>query len=241
MRPVREDPLTERGNERRGPFADRVDAGRALATRLIELGYADAVVVGLPRGGVVVAAEVARILRVPLDIVVVRKIAAPWNPELALGAVCEGGVLVRNEDVLTAIGLDEVGFQAAVAAATAQVADRSRRLRGDRPLADLAGRTVIVVDDGVATGATAAAAAGVVRARGADSVVLAVPVAAPEAIVQLREVADAVVVVDAPPQLGSVGAWYSDFGQVPDDEVLGLLRDAGEGWGEGARPGPTNG
>ena len=206
-----------------GPFADRVDAGRVLATRLSALKEQDPVVVGLPRGGVVVAAEVARILQVPLEIVIVRKIGAPSNPELALGAAGEGGVLVRNEELLNQVGLDRAAFQAAADSATAQVEERSRLLRGDRPPPDVQGRMVIVVDDGIATGATADAAIRVLKARGAAKVVLAVPVATPDAIALLRRTADDVIVVDAPRRLGSVGAWYQDFSEVTDDQVLRLL------------------
>ena len=180
-------------------------------------------VVGLPRGGVVVAAEVARILQVPLEIIIVRKIGTPWNPELALGAAGEGGVLVRNEELLNQVGLDRAGFQAAADSAAAQVEERSRLLRGDRPAPDVQGRMVIVVDDGIATGATAEAAIRVLKARGAAKVVLAVPVASPEAIALLRKAADEVIVVDAPRRLGSVGAWYHDFSEVTDDQVLLLL------------------
>ena len=206
-----------------GPFADRADAGRVLAARLSELKLEDPVVVGLPRGGVVVAAQVARILKAPLDIVVVRKVAAPWNPELALGAVGEGGVLVRNEDILRMVGVGEAAFRVAAQEAAAQVETRSLRLRGDRPPLDARGRNVILVDDGIATGATAEAAIRVLKAQGAARVVLAVPVATPDTVARMRESADEVVVVDAPRELGAVGAWYVDFNEVTDDQVLALL------------------
>lgn len=216
--------VPEAGSGFSGPFADRVDAGRVLAARLSALKLRDPVVVGLPRGGVVVAAEVARILQVPLEIVVVRKVVAPGNPELALGAVGEGGVLVRNEDLLKVVGLSRAAFQAAVDSAIAQVEARGRRLRGDRPPPDVGGRTVVLVDDGIATGATADAAIRVLKARGATRVVLAVPVAAPDAVARLLETADEVLVLDAPLRLGSVGAWYADFDEVTDDQVLRLLQ-----------------
>lgn len=206
-----------------GPFADRSDAGRVLAARLSMLKLEDPVVVGLPRGGVVVAAEVARILGAPLDIVVVRKVAAPWNPELALGAVGEGGVLVRNEDILGMVGVGRAVFQEAAHEAAAQVEARSLRLRGGRPPLQARGRNVILVDDGIATGATAEAAIRVLKAQGAARVVLAVPVATPDAVALLRGSADEVIVVDAPPELGAVGAWYADFSEVTDDQVLALL------------------
>ena len=206
-----------------GPFANRADAGRALADRLSALKLRDPVVVGLPRGGVVVAAEVARILEAPLDIVVVRKVGAPWNPELALGAVGEGRVLVRNEDILRVVGLGEAAFRVAAQEAAAQVETRSLRLRGGRPPLEARGRNVILVDDGIATGATAEAAIRVLKAQGAARVVLAVPVATPDAVAHLRTSADEVIVVDAPPELGAIGAWYADFSEVTDDQVLALL------------------
>lgn len=215
--------MSARGRGFSGPFADRAGAGRALADRLCALKLRDPVVVGLPRGGVVVAAEVARILGAPLDIVVVRKVAAPWNPELALGAAGEGGVLVRNEDILRMVGVGEAAFRAAAQEASAQVEERSGRLRGDRPPLDARGRNIILVDDGIATGATAEAAIRVLKAQGAARVVLAVPVATPDAIAHLQGRADEVIVVDAPPELGAVGAWYADFSEVTDDQVLALL------------------
>ena len=206
-----------------GPFADRSDAGRVLAARLSALKLEDPVVVGLPRGGVVVAAEVARVLGASLDIVVVRKVAAPWNPELALGAVGEGGVLVRNEDILRMVGVGEAAFRVAAQEAAAQVEARGLRLRGGRPPLEARGRNVILVDDGVATGATAEAAIRVLRAQGAAKVVLAVPVATPDSVARMRGSADEVVAADAPPELGAVGAWYADFTEVTDDQVLALL------------------
>jgi putative phosphoribosyl transferase len=189
----------------------------------------DPLVVGLPRGGVVVAAEVADALHAPLDIVVVRKVAPTWNPELAVGAAGEGGVLVRNDEILRALGMDHAAFQTAATSAVADVEARGRRLRGDRRPPDVAGRNVIVVDDGIATGATAEAAIRVLGARGAARVVLAVPVATPDAIARLQRTADEVVVVDAPRSLGSVGAKYRDFGEVTDEQVLSLLQPSRPG------------
>ncbi len=219
-------PATGAWNGFVGPFADRADAGRVLAMRLSPLQQRDPIVMGLPRGGVVVAAEVARILRAPLEIVVVRKVGAPGNPELAMGAAGEGGVLVRNDELIDALGVDRAAFDAAAASATAEVDERSRRLRGGRPPTDVAGRIVVLIDDGIATGATAEAAIRVLKARGAAEVVLAVPVAPPEVVARLGRTADQVVVVDAPRWLGAVGAWYADFSEVTDDQVLGLLHAA---------------
>lgn len=210
-----------------GPFADRVEAGRALADRLGPLREEDIIVVGLPRGGVPVAAEVAGALSAPLDIVVVRKIGAPRNPELALGAVGEDGIVVRNDGLIETLDIDEPTFVGLVARAQEEVAGRAAHLRGDRPRFDVGGRVAIVVDDGVATGATAEAAVQVLKAHGAAAVIFATPVATPEAVSRLMATADEVVVVDSPETLGAVGRWYRDFRQVSDDEVRALIGAGG--------------
>jgi len=211
----------------RGPFKDRVDAGRALAEHLIEYRGRSPVIIGLPRGGVVVAAEVARELDAEFDIAIVRKVGAPGNPELAVGAVGEGDVVVRNAELLSVLGMSDDAFRRRADSALQEVRDRARLLRPGRALAPLTDRVVIVVDDGLATGATAEAAVKIMRAHGAAEVIVAVPVGAPEAIARLAEVADRVVCVDAPPSLGGVGAWYQDFDPVMDDEVIRELRSFG--------------
>ena len=201
------------------PFRDRRDAGAALADVLLRRDLHDVVVLGLPRGGVPVAAVVADALGAPLDVVVVRKLGVPWQPELAMGAVGEGGVVVRHEEVLRRVGDDQLA--AVLARETAEVARRSARLRRGRPAEPLAGRTAVVVDDGLATGSTARAACAVLRAAGAGRVVLAVPVAPRGSVV---EQADELVVVRSPEPFGAVGRWYADFSPTTEQEVVDLLR-----------------
>jgi putative phosphoribosyl transferase len=206
-------------------FDDRVAAGRQLATILGDLRDQDPVVLGLPRGGVVVAAEVARALGAPLDAIIVRKLGVPVQPELAMGAIGEDGVRIVVEDVMRRgrIGAEEL---AAVERREREELERRAQLyRGEGPRLALDGRTAIVVDDGIATGSTAYAACRVARAHGAAQVVLAVPVGSPEAIASLSEVADEVRCLEAPGWLGAIGQFYLDFAQVDDDQVIALLRD----------------
>jgi putative phosphoribosyl transferase len=207
-------------------FRDRADAGRALAARLDHLRGEDIVVLGLPRGGVPVAAEVAAALEAPLDVIVVRKLGAPMQTELAMGAIGEGGILVRNEDVLAVAGISDAELDAAERRERRTLDERAAALRGDGPPVPLAGKTVVVVDDGIATGSTARAACLVARARGAARVVLAVPVAPASSLKSFASVADEVVCVDAPVQFFAVGQWYEDFSQTSDREVRELLRRA---------------
>jgi len=203
-------------------FADRRDAGRRLAARLAAEAITEGVVVGLARGGVEVGAEVARRLQMPLDALAVRKIGHPLQPEYAIGAVTpDGGVHLRPG---TDLNPSEVA--AAASAALAEAAALDRRLHAGRPAIDLAGRTCVLVDDGLATGATMAAAVSWARGRGAGRVIVGVPVGAPATVDALGQRADGVVCLEAPDALGSVGEWYDDFGQVSDDRVVELLRDA---------------
>lgn len=210
-------------------FDDRVDAGRQLAARLEHLRGQDVVVLGLPRGGVPVAAEVAAALEAPLDVVVVRKLGVPWQPELAMGAVGEGGVVVRNAQVLELMPDGDEAFEEVLGREQAEVQRRAQALRGSRPGQPVAGRVAVLVDDGAATGATALAAAAVVREAGAARVLLAVPVAPVTAVTRMRESADEVVVVHEPSDFSSVGAWYGQFGQTEEREVVRLLEDAAAG------------
>ena len=204
-------------------FRDRADAGRALAARLRHLRAADPVVVGLPRGGVPVAAEVAAALGAQLDVVLVRKIGAPQREELAVGAIGEDGVTVRNEAVLRELGLTWDDLADRVERERAEVRRRAAILRpGARP--ELRGRTVILVDDGIATGATVVAALRVLRDLGARYVVLAVPVAPPDSLAALAPLADEVVCPSTPRRFAAVGQWYDDFTQVPDEAVRKLLQ-----------------
>ena len=216
--------MTEANGRRHGPFRDRADAGVALAEHLLAYRASDPIVIGLPRGGVVVAAEVARTLDAPLDIAIVRKVGAPGNPELAVGAVGEGGVVIHNRELTALLGLSEGDFDRRAAIERDEVRERALRLRPDRPMAPVAGRLVIVVDDGLATGATAQAAVAIMRAHGAAEVIVGVPVGSPEALARLGADADRVVCVDVPRALGGVGAWYDDITAVSEDEVARLLQ-----------------
>jgi predicted phosphoribosyltransferase len=204
-------------------FKDRHDAGRRLAALLAPVRSEQPVVVGMPRGGVPVAAEVARALDAPLDVALVRKIGAPQNPEFAIGALAEGGVCVLGKETVRALGLSEIELQALVAQGEAELSEQQRRYRGERKPVDLTGRTVILVDDGLATGRSARAAVRSLRRRGAARVVLGVPVASPEAANALRDEADAVVCVVTPGDLWAVGYWYEDFRPTSDEEVGTLL------------------
>ena len=204
-------------------FRDRVHAGRALAARLAHLRGADPVVVGLPRGGVPVAAEIATALAAQLDVVLVRKIGAPDREELAVGAIGEDGVTVRNDAVLRELGIAWEDLTDKIEHERAEIRRRAEVLRsGARP--ELRGRTVILVDDGIATGATVVAALRVLRDLGAAHVVLAVPVAPPDSLAALAPLADEIVCPVTPRRFAAVGQWYDDFTQVPDDRVRALLR-----------------
>jgi putative phosphoribosyl transferase len=203
-------------------FRDRGEAGRVLAARLVHLCDTKPVVVGLPRGGVPVAAEVAAALNAQLDVVLVRKIGAPHRKELAVGAVGEEGVTVRNDVVLRELGLtwDDVAEQ--IECEREEIVRRAAILRpGPRP--DLRGRTVILVDDGIATGATVLAALRILRDLGATYIVLAVPVAPPDSLNTLAPLADEIVCPATPKRFTAVGQWYDDFSQVPDEQVRELL------------------
>jgi predicted phosphoribosyltransferase len=210
-------------------FRDRREAGRRLGAAVGHLRAEHPVVVGLPRGGVPVAAEVASALGAPLDVLVIRKLGVPWHPELGMGAVGEDGVVVVNDDIVrsTRVSGDEVA--AVEARERVEVTRRAERFRRGRPGVALAGRTVIIVDDGLATGGTARAAIAVARARGAARVVLAVPVAPPEATRELAGVADEVICLATPSSFSAVGTWYANFTQTTDDEVVELLDRAASG------------
>ncbi|MGY1823900.1 phosphoribosyltransferase family protein [Geodermatophilus sp. SYSU D00079] len=205
------------------PFLDRRDAGRRLARQLESLRGQDVVVLGLPRGGVPVAFEVARALGAPLDVVVVRKLGVPSQPELAMGAVGEGGVTVVDQRVVGMAGVGPDVVARAEERERAELVDRARRFRGDRPRVPLAGRTVVVVDDGIATGSTARAAGAVVRAQGAGRVVLAAPVCARESARALAGEFDEVVCLEVPHRFAAVGRFYEDFRPTADEEVVALL------------------
>jgi putative phosphoribosyl transferase len=207
-------------------FRDRVDAGRRLAERLRHLRGADVVVLGLPRGGVPVAAEVARVLNAPLDVIVVRKLGVPFQPELAMGAVGERGALVVSERVVRRAHVSKDEFAEVERREREELQRRAMRLRGDRPRVALEGRTALVVDDGIATGSTARTACRVARALGAARVVLAAPVCAPDTARALGSEVDELVCVETPRWFSAVGQFYTDFLATSDAEVIALLERA---------------
>jgi putative phosphoribosyl transferase len=209
-------------------YVDRAEAGRLLGAAVRDrLGTAvPPLVLGLPRGGVPVAAEVARALRAPLDVLVVRKVGVPDQPELAMGAVGPGGVCVRNEGLLELLPRAAREFERVALRERAEVERRERAYRGHRPPLTLAERCAILVDDGIATGATARAGVAAARALGAARVVVATPVAASEAAALLEAEADAVICLQLPADFRAVGAWYADFPQLADDDVRALLETA---------------
>ena len=215
------------------PFLDRADAGRRLAGLLAgQPGTgpgSGTVVLGLPRGGIPVAYEIARELGAPLDVILVRKVGLPAQPELAMGAIGEDGVRVVNDDVVRAEHVSDREFAAVEEQERAELGRRAGRYRAGHPRIPLTGRTAIVVDDGIATGSTARAACQVARAHGAARVVLAVPVGPQASIDALASVADEVVCLEAPEPFLAIGQWYQDFAQTGDEEVVELLHRAGAG------------
>lgn len=217
-------------------FHDRTEAGRYLATKLMH--YADrhdVLVLALPRGGVPVAFEVAQALHAPLDVFLVRKLGVPGHEELAMGAIATGGVRVLNLDVVYGLDIPE-HLMNAVAAKEQQELDRRERIyRDDRPPPDVHGRTVILIDDGLATGSTMRAAAQALRQQRPARIVVAVPVAAAETCIEFRREVDETVCAFTPTPFAGVGAWYDDFSQTTDEEVCALLEAAAEGQAAPAR------
>ncbi|MCI0467570.1 MAG: phosphoribosyltransferase [Beijerinckiaceae bacterium] len=207
------------------PFANRADAGRQLAGALARYKELAPIVLALPRGGVPVAAEAAAALGAPLDLLLVRKIGVPNQPELAMGAVADGKtpIVVRNEEIIRYAGVPDSEFDAVRDAELAEIERRRRRYLGSRPPADMSGRTVIVIDDGIATGATIRTALRAIRAQAPKELVLAVPVAAKDTLDELRGEADSAVCLEAPAWFDAVGSFYRDFRQVTDAEVIAIL------------------
>ncbi len=207
------------------PFRDRSDAGKKLAAALEGFAGQAPVILALPRGGVPVAAEVAARLHAPLDLVLVRKIGAPMQPELAMGAVVDGAppIVVRNEDVIRAAMIGEADFNRVCSSELAEIARRRRRYLGERPRAEVKGRVVIVVDDGIATGATMKAALRATRLRGPKKLILATPVAASDTLRALNSEVDEVVCLEDYEYLGAIGVYYADFSQTTDEEVVAAL------------------
>jgi predicted phosphoribosyltransferase len=209
-------------------FRNRTDAGRQLAEKLAA--YAnrpDVLVLALPRGGVPVAFELARAFGAPLDVFLVRKLGVPGYEELAMGAVATGGVRVLNDEIVRGLGISEHEIDAVVARELRELSRRDRLYRGDRPLSDVAGRTVILVDDGLATGATMRAAVQALRQQQPGRIVAAVPTASPDTCQVLKAEADDVICAITPEPFFAVGHWYDDFTQTTDDEVQELLARQG--------------
>jgi putative phosphoribosyl transferase len=230
-------------------FHDRRHAGRMLAEHLAVTAAEDPIVIGLPRGGVPVAAEVARALEAPLDVVVVRKLGHPSQPELGLGAIAEGGYRIVNQKLTTRLGVSAPVLDRVTLQEVCELQRRVRCYRRGRPPIPVESRTVIVVDDGLATGFTARAGIGALRARGAQRVILAVPVAPPEVAPELQRLVDEFVCLEEPLWFFSVGEFYDKFDPVSDEEVAGLLDEAANTLRGNAllspvsreRPSPTSG
>ena len=223
-------PLARRGGAEPQPFADRAAAGRALAGALhAYAGRSDVVVLGLPRGGVPVAFEVARALDAPLDVVLARKLGVPGHEELALGAIASGGVRALNAEVVRALNIAPDTIEAVAAREAEELARRERAYRDDRPPPEVAGRTAILVDDGLATGATMRAAVAALRRDGAVAIVVAVPVAAPDTCAAFRAEVDDVVCVVTPEPFDAVGLWYENYAPTADAEIRDLLARAWQG------------
>lgn len=206
------------------PFADRREAGRELASHLSQYrGRTDVSVLALPRGGVPVGFEVADAIDAPLDVFVVRKLGMPGHPEFAMGAIASGGIRVLSEDVVRGYRIPDSAVDAVTRSELLELERREREYREGRPLTDIAGRVVILVDDGLATGSTMRAAAQAVRALGPARVIVAVPVGAPETCEQFGDIADDTVCARTPEPFSAVGLWYRDFSQTTDEEVRVLL------------------
>ena len=206
------------------PFVDRADAGQVLASRLSP--YAkrkDVIVLALPRGGVPVAFEVARELNAPLDVFVVRKLGAPGQEELAMGAIASGDIVVINDDVVKALAISPEAFAAAVEHERQELARREAIYRGNRPPLDVEGKTVILIDDGLATGSTMRTAVTALRNKNPARIVVAVPIGAASTCAELRSIADDCVCAIAPEHFRAVGLWYDDFAQTDDAEVCDML------------------
>jgi putative phosphoribosyl transferase len=205
------------------PFRDRRAAGQQLARRLEFLKGQDAIVLALPRGGVPVAFEIAQALQVPLDVLIVRKLGVPGHEELALGAIASGGVCVLNEDILEQLALGQQDIDREIAQETIELQHREKIYRGDKPFPKLEHKTVIVVDDGIATGATMRAAVAALRQHKPEQIIVAAPTSAPDTFQQLQREADEVICLATPEPYIAVGVWYQHFPQTSDEEVKALL------------------
>lgn len=208
-------------------FTDRVDAGRRLAERLAGRDLPQGLVLAIPRGGVVVGAEIARALSLPLDIIIPRKIGAPYNPELAIGAVTQDGTAIFNEELLRHFSIKDETKAQLVAHAVAEINRRMRLYRGDKPLLSWRNRTIILVDDGIATGFTVTAALRSLRKADPKKIILAVPVAPPDTLENLRPEVDELICLLVPELFMAVGQFYYHFDQTSDQEVISLLKELG--------------
>lgn len=216
-------------------FNDRQDAGRQLAQRLVAYRDQDPVVVALPRGGVPVAYEVARALGAPLDVIIARKLGAPGQPELGIGAIAQGGSIYLNTELIRRLGVSEDYLRRVAAEESREIERRLETYRRGRAPLDVSGRVAILIDDGLATGATMRAAIRALRAQGARAVVMAVPVCAPDTLAAIRPEVDAAICVAVPRDFRAVGLWYRDFSQTTDEEVIELLDRAERERREAAR------
>ncbi|MFP4072239.1 MAG: phosphoribosyltransferase [Desulfovibrionales bacterium] len=206
-------------------FQDRKDAGRQLAEKLARLDVDEGIVLALPRGGVPVAYEVAKALHLPLDVFVVRKIGVPGREEFAMGAIATGGIRVLNSDVVQMLQIPESEIERVAAQEQKELQRREREYRGEKPPPKISGRTVLVVDDGLATGATMRAAVKALQKENPARLIVGVPTAAPETCDQFREMADEIVCLSTPSPFYAVGTWYEDFTQTTDEEVRDLLQE----------------
>jgi putative phosphoribosyl transferase len=209
-------------------FQDRIEAGRLLAKRL-KATYADrsdVLVLGLPRGGVPVAYEVAKVLHAPLDICIVRKLGVPGNKELAMGAIALGGIMVMNENLVKSLTISQKAMAKVVATEQQELERRDHLYRGTRPVPDLSHRTIIIIDDGIATGSTLKAALSIIKQQQPERIVVAVPVAPPQIRQQLKREVDEVVCLLTPEHFYAIGPWYNDFSPTTDAEVSNLLQQA---------------
>lgn len=221
------------GGCRLAPFLDRLDAGRQLAEKLLD--YTDrpeAIVLALPRGGVPVAAEVARRLHLPLDVFLVRKLGVPGHEELAMGAIASGGIQVLNSDVVDSLRIPRTTIEAVASRERRELERREHEYRDGREPADPRGRTAILIDDGLATGSSMRAAVAALRRQGAARIVVAVPVAAARTCLEFQTIADEIVCAEVPDNFEAVGEWYYDFSQTSDGEVRDLLTQAEKQWGD---------